>query len=121
MDPRHALGHSGEFVAAEWLEDRGLRIVGHRYRTRFGEIDLIAMDGLVLVFIEVKTRTTVENFSALDAVTPAKQQRLARSAFCYIAQHRLHGRDFRFDILTVEEGIVHWIPNAFSPSGNYLW
>ena len=55
-DPRHSLGRRGEELAAEHLERLGYRIVARNYRTRFGELDLVATDEFVLVFCEVKTR-----------------------------------------------------------------
>jgi putative endonuclease len=55
-DPRHSLGRRGEQLAAEHLERLGYRVVARNYRTRFGELDLVATDEYVLVFCEVKTR-----------------------------------------------------------------
>ena len=116
MDPRHALGHYGESLAETWLVKRGLRIVERRYATRFGELDLIALDGNCVVFVEVKTRHKAWALSALDAITPAKQRRLAMAAYCYIAHRRLGRRNFRFDALTIEGERVQWIKNLFSPA-----
>ncbi len=101
MDPRHALGLYGESAAERWLSQRGLRVIARRFWTRFGEIDLIALDGKTWVFVEVKTRQRRQSFSALDALTPAKQKRFFRAAFCYIGYRRLAGQPFRFDVLTL--------------------
>jgi putative endonuclease len=119
MDLRHELGRYGEMLAEEWLAARGLRIVDRHYQTRYGEIDLIAQDKDVWVFIEVKTREDFRTPSALDAITPAKQRRLAIAAICYIRHKRLHDCDFRFDVVAIEAGRVEWIPNAFEAPENW--
>jgi len=113
MDPRHQLGEEGEISAQAWLQKRRLRVMDRRYRTRYGEIDLIARDGDTWVFVEVKTRSTAGGYTALDAITPAKCKRLARAAYSYIRHKRLIGQSFRFDFLLIEAGRVEWIPNAF--------
>ena len=64
-DPRHTLGRRGEELAAEHLERLGYRIVARNYRTRFGELDLVATDEHVLVFCEVKTRRAGDPWQSL--------------------------------------------------------
>ena len=119
MDPRHIVGLQGEYFAERWLAKQGLRIVDRHYWTRFGEIDLIARDGDTWVFIEVKTRRKTWAVSALDAVTPAKQRRLAFAAYFYIRHKRLTGCRFRFDTFSLEAGVTHWIPNAFEAPAHW--
>jgi len=114
MDPRHELGQYGEAFAENWLTARGLRIMDRHYQTRYGEIDLIARDKDAWIFIEVKTREKFSNPAARDAITPAKQRRLAVATMAYIRRHRLHDCDFRFDVVLIESGQVEWIPNAFT-------
>jgi putative endonuclease len=119
MDPRHALGLYGEERAQEWLEARGLRMVDRHYQTRYGEIDLIAHHKDTWIFIEVKTRDKFANPSALDAITPAKQRRLAIAAFGYIRRNRLRDCNFRFDVVLIEAGNIEWIQNAFTCPENW--
>jgi putative endonuclease len=78
-DPRPGLGAAGERIAAEHLERRGFEIVERNYRTRWGELDLIAFDGRVLVFCEVKTRRAGGSRGGpLEAVRPSKQARVRK-------------------------------------------
>ena len=101
-DPRHALGIHGENIACTELQRRGYAILERRYRTRYGEIDIIARDGDVTVFIEVKTRAGVGYGDGAEAVTPWKQRRIARMAVDFLARYRLHDRPCRFDVVAVD-------------------
>ena len=73
-------GTWGEALAAEYLRQRGCRLAAHSYHCRFGEIDLIAWDGDVLCFVEVKTRSNTDMGLPREYVTPAKQRRLKKTA-----------------------------------------
>ena len=99
---RQAFGKSGEDLAVEDLERRGYAIVDRRYRTRQGEIDIVARDGETIVFVEVKARTTDERGTAAEAVTPAKQRRLVAMAVDYLARHGLSNRPCRFDVVAID-------------------
>ena len=99
---RQALGKSGEDLAVEELERRGYAILDRRYRTRHGEIDVVARDGECIVFVEVKARRTAEFGRAAEAVTPAKQRRLASMATDYLARHHLHLSPCRFDVVAID-------------------
>lgn len=102
-DPRHHLGALGEQQAVDHLLARGYRIVARNHRTRFGELDVVAMDGDVLVFCEVKTRRG--RGQPWDALGPRKQQQVRRMATAYLADvtDRPRGRAIRFDAI----GIVY--------------
>src|SRR6185503_7075222 len=89
---RQALGKAGEDLAVRELERRGYAILARRYRTRHGEIDIVARDGDTTVFVEVKARATAEFGTAAAAVTPLKQRRLASMALDYLVRNRLTGR-----------------------------
>src|SRR6185437_3918670 len=78
------LGDRGERAAARYLRSKGLRIITRGYRTRLGEIDLIARDGDTLVFVEVKSR---RRGVPAEAVTLAKQRRLTLAALQFLAEH----------------------------------
>jgi putative endonuclease len=101
-DGRQVLGKSGEDLACAELRRRGYAILERRYRTRFGEIDIVARDGEVTVFVEVKARNGREFGGGAAAVTAWKQRRVSQMAIDYIARHRLHDRPCRFDVVAVE-------------------
>ncbi len=101
VDPRQQLGRLGESVAAETLERAGMRILERRCRTRAGEIDLIAEDGEILVFVEVKTRAGIGYGRPAEAVTRTKQQRMGRVALIYLSRKKWLERRCRFDVVEV--------------------
>jgi putative endonuclease len=110
---RQVLGKTGEALAADALERLGYAILDRRYRTRHGELDIIACDGETVVFVEVKVRRTGEKGTAAEAVTPDKQRRLVKMAVDYLSRHRLHERPCRFDVVAIDgEGeaqrLVHY-------------
>ena len=94
-------GKEGERAAAELLKAQGYRILARNYRTRWGEIDLIAEDGRTLVFVEVKARRDDRFGGPGAAITPAKQARIARLAQQYLAWRRLGDRLCRFDVVMI--------------------
>ena len=96
------LGQIGEELAVRELEDRGYAILARRYRTKLGEIDVVARDGLTLVFVEVKARAGDDFGGGAAAVTRWKQRRLTLMALDYLARHRLEERPCRFDVVTVD-------------------
>src|SRR5262245_29601678 len=108
---------SGEDLTFAELQLRGYAIVERRYRTRFGEIDIIAKDGPTTVFVEVKARMTQEFGGAAAAMTGWKQRRIARMALDYLARRSLHDCPCRFDVVAIDfnESEPHVIvyPNAF--------
>ena len=117
MDNRQALGISGENLACDELRRRGYAILERRYRTRFGEIDIIAREGTTIVFVEVKARLTDDFGGAAAAVTVWKQRRIAAMAVDYLARHRLHECPCRFDVVAIDYdpagARVTVYPNAF--------
>lgn len=82
-----AFGKQAEDRAAEYLEKQGLRVLQRNYRCRAGEIDLVAMDGQTLVFVEVKARHSSVFGSAGEAIDGRKSVRLRRAAAAYISSH----------------------------------
>jgi len=120
---RSALGAAGEAAAAAWLEARGYQILDHNVRTRFGEIDLVARIGDVIVFVEVKSRTSARFGHPSEAVTAGKQHRLARLASGYLHVKGLDDHLARFDAVAVQldarGGVIalEHIPDAFCPGG----
>jgi putative endonuclease len=101
-DERQSFGKTGEDLACEELQRRGYAILARRYRSRFGEIDIVARCGQVVVFVEVKARAGDDFGGSAAAVTPWKQRRIAQMAVDYIARHKLHQHPCRFDVVTVD-------------------
>ncbi|UCD30770.1 MAG: YraN family protein [Planctomycetota bacterium] len=122
MDDRAELGRAGEKGAARFLRGKGYRIVTRNYRCPCGEIDLIALDDKVVVFVEVKTRRAADHADPEQNVTPAKQQRITRSAEFFLRQTGSDDRLCRFDIIAItlsdakKMDIEHFM-DAFSLSG----
>lgn len=123
-DPRQALALAGERAAEVELGRAGLTVLERRFRVKIGEIDLIAERGPLLVFVEVKTRRGTAYGLPAQAVTPAKQRRIARVAAVYLQRRRWTRRPCRFDVIQVfagPEGVrrVDHIEDAFrlGPSG----
>ena len=117
-DGRRRLGETGENLACEELRTRGYAILERRYRTRYGEIDIIARDQTTVVFVEVKARTGCEYGAACAAVTPWKQQRIVRMAIDYLSRRGLMDQPCRFDVVTVDfeasRPRVEVYPHAFT-------
>ena len=100
---RQALGKTAEDLAAAELERRGYAILARRYRTAYGEIDIVARDGETTVFVEVKARATAEFGTAAEAVTPRKQRKLTIMATDYLARHQLCNVPCRFDVVAIDD------------------
>jgi len=104
---RQLLGRSGEDLAAEHLLRQGFRILERNYRTRFGELDIVAFDGRTLVFCEVKSRTVNRvGIGPLEAVHPAKRAQVRRMARGWLAAggQRPFAAEIRFDVIAVVFG-----------------
>jgi len=117
-----SLGQRGERAAAKYLKRQGFRIVAQGLRTRQGEMDLIAVDGETVVFIEVKTRTSHAAGHPAEAVDEHKQRRMTRFALGYLRRHGLLSYRSRFDVVAVTwpadgQPLIEHLRNAFSPPG----
>ena len=99
---RQALGKLGESLACEALRRQGYAILATRYRTRFGEIDIIAEHAGVLVVVEVKARRSAARGSAVDAVSPVKRRRIAAMALDYLAWTGRLEAPCRFDVVAID-------------------
>jgi putative endonuclease len=96
-----SLGSYGERVAAQRLVDQGMALVDRNWRCELGELDLVLRDGDVLVFCEVKTRSSAAYGHPLEAVGPAKAARLRRLAARWLEEHDVHPHDIRVDLVGV--------------------
>ena len=112
---KRAIGSKKEKLASDYLERNGLKILKSNYRNRFGEIDLIARDGNILVFIEVKYRKDAKKGHPEEAVNASKAQKI-----CRVADHyRLYAKtdyatQIRFDVVAIEGEEIRWYKNAFN-------
>ena len=110
---RQELGKTGEDLAVDALASRGYAILDRRYRTRHGEIDIVARDGETIVFVEVKAKDTAEFGSAAEAVDARKQRRIASMAVDYLARNRLTKRPCRFDVVAIDGAVLTYYKGAF--------
>jgi len=109
-----AIGDNAESMAEHFLKKKGIIIIEKNYRDLPGEIDLIADDHGVLVFIEVKFRKSTNFGQPFETVTRAKQQKIIRTAQSYLQKHpKLANKACRFDVISIHNQDVNWIPNAF--------
>jgi len=95
------LGNECERAAAVYLVDRGYHVLERNFRCRGGEVDLIALDGATLVFVEVKMRRTLARGAPIEAVTPIKQSRVRKAAQVYLAYSGQVFTRIRFDVICV--------------------
>jgi putative endonuclease len=114
---RQQLGQQGEALAVRHLKKAGYKIIETNYRTPLGEIDIIAKDRDTIVFIEVKTRSSVHFGSPKWAVTPAKQRKISMVALAFLKATDQSTARARFDVVAVmsnrDAPQVEIIKNAF--------
>lgn len=112
------VGTWGEAQVANYLRKNRYRLVAHSYHCRFGEIDLIAMDGKTLCFVEVKTRSNLSMGLPREYVNAAKQERIRKTALFYLSEKELDC-PMRFDVAEVYQSgsgaleRIEYIKNAF--------
>lgn len=107
-------GADHEERAAGWLEEHGFRILERNYRCRQGEIDLIAMEGACLVFVEVKYRSGSRAGHPSEAVDARKQRRIARTAVHYCYKNKIPDTQAcRFDVIGILGDEIEHLKNAF--------
>ena len=104
----------GETAARDYLRAKGYAILEENYAGKIGEIDIIAREGETIVFVEVKARENTDFGYPSEAVTPQKVRKICRTAEQYLVQHRLLGKDVRFDVVSVLRGEIEHIESAFT-------
>ncbi len=97
-------GAEGEKIAAEFLLKQGYRILERNFRTALGEIDIVARDGKILVFVEVKARSGTHFGVPQSAVDARKQAKMSRVALAYLSQKRIDTSECRFDVVGIIRG-----------------
>lgn len=113
-----ASGDEGEGIACRHLVEQGLTILETKYRYgKMGEIDIVAKDGDVLVFCEVKMRTTDMYGDPEFAITPRKQAQVRRVAHAYLYEHDIDEQECRFDVVAIKKEAgkisINYIQHAF--------
>jgi putative endonuclease len=101
-DDRQKLGRWGEQLAAQYLESHGYKVLDRNWRCRRGEIDLVAKEGDVLVFVEVKTRRGRDYGTPEEALTRYKVKRLLELGQRYMLERDLEDVEWRVDLVAVE-------------------
>ena len=118
------VGARAERSAFDYLVEQGLRPVARNFRCRGGEIDLIMLHDLSLVFVEVRYRATANFAQPSHTVDRHKQRKIIRTAAMFYARNRAYaGHVMRFDVVAIEgedPASVHWIRDAFRPDDSTL-
>jgi len=98
---RRALGQQGEEIAALYLQQQGYKILARNYRSRYGELDIICHKNGIIVFVEVKTRSSQRFGSPEEAITSTKIQHIKKVALIYLAEKKMAYQEIRFDVITI--------------------
>ncbi len=107
------LGRVGEKKAVDFLKGKGYKILETNYKTHIGEIDVIAQDKDVTVFIEVKLRSSYDYGSGAEAVNARKQEKYFKVATEYLVRNNKMDAPCRFDVVEIENGEINLIIDAF--------
>ena len=117
---KRGLGKAYETTAACFLQNAGYTILERNYNCKFGEIDIIALEGQTLVFAEVKYRQDTQSGWPEEAVNRSKQRKICLSADYYCLEHSVpDNQDCRFDVIAIDNGELRHYPNAFLYCGNH--
>ncbi len=107
------LGSRGEMVAASYLKKQGYTILLVNYTTKIGEIDIIASKGKRIIFVEVKTRNTMEFGRPSEAVNLHKQNKIRKVAELFFLENKLQDVECQFDVIEIIGDKINHIENAF--------
>ena len=113
MESKSERGASAETVAARLLVDAGYRIVERNFRCKLGELDIVARDGDILVFVEVRSRADDEHGSAVEMIRRGKQRRVVRVARYYLATMQPTFEQCRFDVVAITGSETILLRDAF--------
>ena len=122
-DATASLGNRGEALAERFLKKQRYKILARGSRNKLGELDLVALDGQTIVFVEVKTRKSTDKGHPADAVDERKQVKLTRLALSFLKRHRLLDHSSRFDVIAitwpdeVKDPTIEHFKNAFESTG----
>jgi len=108
---RRRSGDEGELQALRHLEQAGLSLIQKNFSCKGGELDLIMRDGNDVVFVEVRTRASMQFGGAIASITPAKQRKMLHAAQVFLLQLKQQPA-CRFDVIAIEAGTIHWLQNV---------
>jgi len=121
--PQESLGRRGERVAVKFLKRLRYKILHRSYRILGGELDIVAVDGRTVVFVEVKTRVSHDAGHPAEAVDDRKQKQLTQLALAYLRRYQLLEFSARFDVIAItwpagqRRPTIEHIKNAFEATG----
>lgn len=119
------LGKLGEEVAVNLLKENGYKILVRNYKTKLGEVDIIATDKDTFCFIEVKTRNSLKAGQPEEAVSGPKQRQISKAALVFLKQNKLLDKKARFDVVSViysgAAAKLGLIKNAFELDGHFTY
>lgn len=119
------LGKRGEDIAVAFLQNKGYRIITRNFRSPLGEIDVVAEERKVKVFVEVKTRTSLVHGLPEESITEQKKQHMVRAALMYLKQKGWGAGNYRFDVVAIVMGAggkaksIELIKDAFETGAQY--
>lgn len=108
------LGNLGERKACKFLKKKGYRVIQKNWVTKFGEVDLIALYKDLIVFIEVKTRSSITYGNPREAVDFYKQNKYIKMAEYYLLVNNIKDKNVRFDVVEILNDEINHIENAFT-------
>jgi putative endonuclease len=115
MPNKAVLGKSGEGQAAAALEAAGMEIVNRNYRSKSGEIDIIALDGETVVFVEVKTWSALGIENLQYSIDNKKQHKIIKTAKYFLSENRKYSNmSIRFDVIFVKNNSLTHLASAFT-------
>ncbi len=107
-------GFFNEKFAEKFLQNKGFKIIDKNFYTRYGEIDIIALDKDTLVFVEVRSRSNKSYGSPLESIDTSKVSKIIKTAKLYISSKNINHLNIRFDVVSVFNGEIEHIENAFN-------
>ncbi len=116
--PANAAGRIAEDIAANYLAKQGLKLITRNFHSRFGEIDLIALQQDILVFIEVRYRKNERYLAVVETIDARKCRKLVATSEYYLLKHNAY-QDYqcRYDVIAItgelDKPLIEWIKNAF--------
>jgi len=105
-------GNFGEFLAQKYLEKKGYKIIDKNFSTRFGEVDLIAIDGNYIVFIEVRMRSR-SAYEPEESISIHKVKKIIKTAQIFLYKKKINSLNVRFDVISIMDNKIKHIQNAF--------
>lgn len=110
---RTQVGAAAEERAAVYLREQGFRVLARNYRKKFGELDIVALTGDVLVFVEVRSKKNTHYGTPAETISRQKRARLTRAAEAYLAHSRMGDMPCRFDVIAIVGETIEHIVDAF--------